>query len=79
MILSLLVLSNPLPHLWGLDYFFVTKKVSSLRPCIDFHALNNVTIKYPLPLIEHVINQGLKNCWGICEAERIDQIFKMAE
>uniref|UniRef100_A0A669DIS8 ribonuclease H n=1 Tax=Oreochromis niloticus TaxID=8128 RepID=A0A669DIS8_ORENI len=34
-------------------FFFVTKKDKSLRPCIDFQGLNNITIKnkYPLPLL----------------------------
>ena len=33
--------------------FFITKKDKSLRPCIDFRSLNNITIKnkYPLPLL----------------------------
>ncbi|CAJ1057674.1 uncharacterized protein LOC108874699, partial [Xyrichtys novacula] len=35
-------------------FFFVKKKDSSLRPCIDFRGLNDITIKnkYPLPLID---------------------------
>ncbi|KAI3361475.1 hypothetical protein L3Q82_012950 [Scortum barcoo] len=37
----------------GVGFFFVEKKDGSLRPCIDYSALNDVTIKnrYPLPLI----------------------------
>ncbi|KAI3377243.1 hypothetical protein L3Q82_008481, partial [Scortum barcoo] len=37
----------------GAGFFFVEKKDGSLRPCIDYSALNDVTIKnrYPLPLI----------------------------
>ncbi|KAI3368207.1 hypothetical protein L3Q82_007933 [Scortum barcoo] len=33
--------------------FFVGKKDGSLRPCIDYSALNDITVKnrYPLPLI----------------------------
>ena len=40
-------------HPWELDSFFTDKKDKSLRPCIDFRGLNNITIKnkYPLPLI----------------------------
>jgi hypothetical protein len=36
----------------GAGFFFV-KKDGSLRPCIDFHGLNSITIRneYPLPLI----------------------------
>uniref|UniRef100_A0A669CB49 Gypsy retrotransposon integrase-like protein 1 n=1 Tax=Oreochromis niloticus TaxID=8128 RepID=A0A669CB49_ORENI len=34
-------------------FFFVAKKDKSLRPCIDYRGLNNITIKnkYPLPLL----------------------------
>ncbi len=35
------------------SFFFLAKKDEGLRPCIDYWALNNITIKfrYPLPLI----------------------------
>lgn len=38
----------------GAGFFFVGKKDGTLRPCIDFRGLNNITIKnkYPLPLID---------------------------
>src|SRR5258706_3458217 len=38
---------------WGSPILFIKKKDSSLRLCVDFHALNRVTEKdrYPLPLI----------------------------
>ncbi len=34
-------------------FFFVKKKDGSLRPCIDYRGLNNITVKntYPLPLM----------------------------
>ena len=37
----------------GAGFFFVEKKDGSLRPCIDYRGLNNITTKnrYPLPLI----------------------------
>ena len=37
-----------------LGVFFVSKKDKSLRPCIDFRGLNDITVKnmYPLPLID---------------------------
>ncbi|KAL1023302.1 hypothetical protein UPYG_G00038940, partial [Umbra pygmaea] len=40
-------------------FFFVGKKDGGLRPCIDYRALNNVTVKhkYPLPLIPAALEQ----------------------
>lgn len=40
-------------------FFFVKKKDGSLRPCIDFRALNKITVKntYPLPLISVLFDQ----------------------
>ncbi len=37
----------------GAGFFFVGKKDRSLRPCIDYRGLNNITVKntYPLPLM----------------------------
>ena len=37
----------------GAGFFFISKKDKSLRPCIDYHGLNDITVKnkYPLPLI----------------------------
>ncbi|KAF1389898.1 hypothetical protein PFLUV_G00052310 [Perca fluviatilis] len=37
----------------GAGFFFVEKKDKTLRPCIDYRGLNNITVKnrYPLPLI----------------------------
>ncbi len=42
--------SSPL----GAGFFFVKKKDKTLRPCIDYTGLNDITIrnKYPLPLID---------------------------
>lgn len=38
---------KPWKHTSG--FFFVSKKDSSLRPCIDFHGLNNITVKKKYP------------------------------
>ena len=37
----------------GAGFFFVGKNDKSLRPCIDYRGLNNITMKnrYPLPLL----------------------------
>ncbi|KAI2648707.1 Transposon Tf2-6 polyprotein [Labeo rohita] len=40
-------------------FFFVKKKDGGLRPCIDYRALNDITIKYryPLPLVPSALEQ----------------------
>ena len=37
----------------GAGFFFVEKKDKSLRPCVDYRGINNITVKnkYPLPLL----------------------------
>ncbi|KAI2655704.1 Transposon Tf2-11 polyprotein [Labeo rohita] len=35
----------------GAGFFFVEKKDGSLRPCIDYRGLNDITVKNPLPLM----------------------------
>jgi hypothetical protein len=44
---------------WAAPALFVTKKDDSLMLCIDYRALNEVTIKnkYPLPRIDNLSNQ----------------------
>ncbi len=48
----------------GAGFFFVKKKDGSLRPCIDYRGLNDITVKnrYPLPLMSSAfeILQGAK-------------------
>jgi len=41
------------------SFFFVAKKDGGLRPCIDYRALNQITVKlrYPLPLIPAALEQ----------------------
>ncbi|XP_057714608.1 uncharacterized protein lrfn5a isoform X1 [Corythoichthys intestinalis] len=43
----------------GAGFFFVGKKDGSLRPCIDYRRLNDITVKnrYPLPLMSSVFDQ----------------------
>lgn len=45
--------SSPL----GAGFFFVERKDTTLRPCIDFRGLNDITVKnkYPLPLISSAL------------------------
>ena len=44
---------------WGAPVLFVKKKDGSMRMCIDYRALNEVTIKnkYPLPRIDDLFDQ----------------------
>ena len=44
---------------WGAPMFFVKKKDGSMRLCIDYRELNNVTNKnnYPLPRINDLFDQ----------------------
>ncbi len=41
------------------SFFFVAKKDGGLRPCIDYRALNKITVKfrYPLPLVPAALEQ----------------------
>ena len=44
---------------FGAPVLFVKKKDGSLRMCIDYQALNKITIKnhFPIPLIEDLVDQ----------------------
>jgi hypothetical protein len=44
---------------WGAPVLFVEKKDETQRMCVDYHSLNEVTIKnkYPLPRIEDLFDQ----------------------
>jgi hypothetical protein len=44
---------------WGAPVLFVKKKDGTQRMCVDYHSLNEVTIKnkYPLPRIEDLFDQ----------------------
>ena len=50
---------RPSSSLWGAPVLFVKKKDGSMRLCVDYHALNEVTIKnkYPLPRIDDLFDQ----------------------
>jgi len=44
---------------WGAPILFVTKKSGDLRMCIDYRALNKLTVKnrYPLPRVDDLFDQ----------------------
>jgi hypothetical protein len=60
----------PSSSLWGDPMIFVPKKDGTQRLCVDYHALNEVTIKnkYPLPWIDDLFDQ----LYGACVFSKID-------
>jgi hypothetical protein len=50
---------RPSSSLWGDLVIFVSKKDGTQRLCMDYCALNEVTVKnkYPLPRIDDLIDQ----------------------
>jgi hypothetical protein len=61
---------HPSSSPWGAPVIFVPKKDSTQRLCMDYHALNEVTVKnkYPLPRIDDLSNQ----LRGACVFSKID-------
>lgn len=56
-------LNRPSSSPLGAGFFFVSKKDKTLRPCIDYRGLNDITVRnrYPLPLIDpsfELLNQA---------------------
>lgn len=66
----------------GTGFFFVAKKDKTLRPCINYWGLNNITIKnrYPIPLISSAFEllQGAtiftKRCLPPCPHQEERQV-----
>jgi hypothetical protein len=61
---------HPSSSLWGAPVIFVLKKDGTQRLCVDYHALNEVTVKnkYPLPRIDNLFDQ----LYGMCVFSKID-------
>jgi hypothetical protein len=60
----------PSSSLWGAPVIFVLKKDDTQMFYVDYHALNEVTIKnkYPLPRIDDLFDQ----LYGVCVFSKID-------
>jgi hypothetical protein len=61
---------HPSSSPWGAPVIFVPKKDGTQRLCMDYHALNVVTVKnkYPLPRIDDLFDQ----LYGACVLYKID-------
>jgi hypothetical protein len=61
---------HPSPSPWGAPVIFVPKKDGTQRLCMDYHALNVVTVnnKYPLSRIDDLFDQ----LHGACVFSKID-------
>jgi hypothetical protein len=61
---------RPSSSSWGAPMIFVPKKVGTQRLCVDYRALNEITIKnkYPLPRIDDLFDQ----LCGACVFSNID-------
>jgi hypothetical protein len=57
--------------LWGAPLIFVPKKDCTQRMCVDYHALNEVTVKnkYPQPRTDDDLFDQLR---GVCVFSKID-------
>jgi hypothetical protein len=55
---------HPSSSPWGASVIFVPKKDGTQRLCMDYHALNEVTVKnkYPLPGIDDLLDQLCSAC-----------------
>jgi hypothetical protein len=63
-------LIRPISSPWGAPVIFVPKKDGTQRLCVDYRALNEVTVKnkYPLPRIDVLFDQ----LCGACVFSKID-------
>ena len=59
------VFIRPSSSPWGAPVLFVKKKDGTMRLCIDYRGINNVTVKdkYPLPRIDELLDQLHEASW----------------
>jgi hypothetical protein len=64
------VFIRPTSSLWGAPVIFISKKDGTQMLCVDYRALNEVTVKnkYPLPRIDDLFDQ----LCGACVFSKID-------
>jgi hypothetical protein len=62
---------HPSASLWGAPVIFVPKKDCTQRLCVDYYALNDLTVKnkYPLPRIDDLFDQ--LHCVCVCSLRSI--------
>jgi hypothetical protein len=61
---------HPSSSLWRAPMIFVPKKDGTRRLCVDYHALNEVTVKnkYPLPRIDDLFDE----LYGACVFSKVN-------
>ena len=67
---------------WASPVCLVPKKDGTTRFCVDYRALNEVTVKdrYPLPLIQDIFDQlGGKVVYSVCDLKAAYNQLKVAE
>jgi hypothetical protein len=66
---------HPSSSSWGAPMIFVPKKDSTQRLCVDYHALNEVTVKnkYPLPRIDDLFDQ----LCGVCVFDLLSGYYQL--
>ena len=67
---------------WASPICLVPKKDGTTRFCVDYRALNDITVKdrYPLPLIQDIFDQlGGKTVYSVCDLKCAYNQLKVAE
>ena len=72
------VTSGPAPRPYGAPVLFVKKKDGSLRVCVDYRALNKITVRnsYPLPRIDDLLDR-LQGATCLSTIDMVDAFHQM--